>query len=181
MTQLISKEYKELCTLYHQQEPKWGNLGDKEEKFETSIKTLKGLWEQWGRGLILDYGCGKGWLAKNFPYTIMREYDPGIPGKDSLPEPADLVLCFDVLEHVEPEYLEAVLKDLQRVTQRRGLFTIACHPANARLPDGRNAHLIIESTDWWLRKLLDYFHIEFATSAKKQLFVIVKRLHDGTY
>jgi hypothetical protein len=45
---------------------------------------------------VLDYGCGKGCFIAALPpgrrYTI-EEYDPAIPGKDSLPQSVDLVVC----------------------------------------------------------------------------------------
>ena len=177
---LISNSYKEQCTLLHQQDPKWGNLNKYPELLASNLQIITNLWERQGKGTVLDYGCGKGWLAQHFPAPV-QEYDPGIPGKDQSPEPSELVICLDVLEHIELEYLDNVLKDLQRVTSRRGLFTIACRPATAILPDGRNAHLIIEDSDWWLKKLLNYFHIEYFTSANQSLNTVVKRLHDGTY
>ena len=45
----------------------------------------------------------------------IKEYDPAIPGKDSLPEPADIVVCSDVLEHIEPNYLLNVLVDFNAI------------------------------------------------------------------
>ena len=180
MIQTISKEYKEQCVLMHQSEPTWGNLTAKPMALKSNLEDLLALWDSNKQGTILDYGCGKGWLAANFVQPV-HEYDPGIPGKDSPPEPADLVVCLDVLEHIEPEYLTAVLDDLQRVIKKRGFFTVACNPAIAILPDGRNAHLIVENSDWWLKKLLERFHIEFVNSANKKMVVIVKKLNDGSY
>jgi hypothetical protein len=60
----------------------------------------------------------------------------------------------DVLEHVEPVYLEETLKFLS--TKSRYIYhQIACSPAKLILPDGRNAHLIIEGQEWWRQKFLD--------------------------
>lgn len=101
---------------------------------------------------VLDYGCGQQTLAKvlNFP---IRNYDPCIPGLDATPEPADIVVCTDVLEHIEPECLDAVLDDLQRLTRRLGFFVVDIREAKKFLPDGRNAHLIQEDAPWWFPKL----------------------------
>ncbi|MGH6954855.1 MAG: methyltransferase domain-containing protein [Alphaproteobacteria bacterium] len=101
---------------------------------------------------ILDYGCGKGWLKGELGERVC-EYDPAIPGKDSAPRPADLVVSLDVLEHIEPGCLDAVLDDLKRLTLKCGFFTVAMQPAVKTLPDGRNAHLIIESPEWWLPRV----------------------------
>jgi hypothetical protein len=66
---------------------------------------------------IMDYGCGKGALAARLSFPIW-EYDPAIPGKDSVPRPADLVVCLNVLECVEPEMLDNVLGDLVRCSRK---------------------------------------------------------------
>ena len=189
MTKLISDQYKEVLIQTHKDRPAWGggniiDLNDPKHRRNKDIdgfaKLLTNTWVSLGKGSVLDYGCGKGWLASYFPIPI-QEYDPGIPGKDQLPEPANLVICTDVMEHLEPDYLDAVLEDLQRVTSRRAIFMIHCVLANTCLSDGRNTHLIVQDSDWWLRKLLDYFHIETASSASKRLLVLVKKLNDGTY
>jgi hypothetical protein len=109
---------------------------------------------------ILDYGCGLSDLGavirQAYPTrTDIRVYgyDPGIPSKEALPEPADIVVCTDVLEHIEPDKLDAVLSHLYSVTKRIAFVVIAMRPADKRLPDGRNAHLIIDNTKWWYDKL----------------------------
>jgi hypothetical protein len=107
---------------------------------------------------ILDYGCGKGLLKANIGDCV-REYDPAIPGKDGEPEPADLVVCTDVLEHIEPENLSDVLAHIRSKTIKRFYFTISLRPANKTLADGRNAHLIVESSDWWREQIGQYFWI----------------------
>ena len=189
MIKTISDQYKEVLIQTHIDRPAWGggNMRDpndpqhrKNKNVEAYAKTLVATWESVGRGTVLDYGCGKGWLASYFPVPI-QEYDPGLPGKDILPEPADLVICTDVMEHVELDYLEAVLTDLQRVTAKRAIFLIHCAHAKTNLSDGRNTHLIVQDSDWWLRKLLDYFHIETVGAQNKRLLALVKKLHDGTY
>ena len=74
-------------------------------------------------------------------------------------EKADLVCCIDVLEHVEPIHLKAVLQDLSRITKKVGLFTIHTGPAVKHLSDGRNAHLIQKPASWWLPQLCEHFEI----------------------
>lgn len=66
---------------------------------------------------IMDYGCGKGTLASSLPFPIW-EYDPAIPGKDNVPRPADLVVCLNVLEHVETSMIDNVLGDLVRCAKQ---------------------------------------------------------------
>lgn len=106
---------------------------------------------------VLDYGCGKGTLQARLPF--IRGYDPAVPGHDSVPHPADIVVCTDVLEHIEPEYLDQVLGDLQRCTKRTLFASIHTAPAIKTLPDGRNAHLIQQGQSWWIPKIMARFHI----------------------
>ena len=108
---------------------------------------------------VLDYGCGKGVLNLCLPFAV-HCYDPAIPKYAATPEPADIVFCGDVLEHIEPDCLEDVLADLQRVTKKVGLFFIHCGPARKKLPDGRNAHLIQKPPSWWAEKLAEYFDVQ---------------------
>lgn len=108
-----------------------------------------------GARTILDYGCGLGALKralKGCPIEV-HEFDPGVVGKDKLPEPADVVVCTDVLEHVEPNRLGLVLKHLHQLTQKAAYIVVAVRPAEKRLPDGRNAHLIIDTPHWWFERL----------------------------
>lgn len=87
------------------------------------------------------------------PYTEVREYDPAIPGKDARPEPADLVVCTDVLEHVEPECIQSVVDDIHDLTLKCVYLAIHTGPAIKTLQDGRNAHLIQEGPVIWLIRL----------------------------
>jgi len=109
---------------------------------------------------VLDYGCGECTLRRELGHQgsrlRVREYDPAIPKYARLPHPADLVVCTDVLEHVEPDKLETVMNHLALLTHKGLYLAIATRKANKLLPDGRNAHLIIEDTPWWeerVRKL----------------------------
>ena len=108
---------------------------------------------------ILDYGCGHGALIEvirqRHPSITVSGYDPGNPMFDIVPvTPSDVVLSTDVLEHVEPEYIDATLSGISVLIRKYGFFRIACYPARKFLPDGRNAHLIVEHPDWWKKKIL---------------------------
>lgn len=106
---------------------------------------------------LLDYGAGKMTFAKWFPEIGVKvfNYDPVTAPK--LPRRADFVICLDVLEHIEPEMLDAVLDDLKAKMAVAGVFVISNREAKKILPDGRNAHLIIEPPDWWADKLRTRF------------------------
>jgi 2-polyprenyl-3-methyl-5-hydroxy-6-metoxy-1,4-benzoquinol methylase len=135
-------------------------LHDKNSSYGVSVMrhldTIKKLYEKIEARSLLDYGCGKGLLAKNLDFPIW-EYDPAIVEKSANPRPADLVVCVDVLEHIEPEYLNSVLEDIRRCVKKVGYLVISTIPAKKFLPDGRNTHLIQENKDWWVNKLSHYF------------------------
>jgi hypothetical protein len=48
---------------------------------------------------------------------------------------------------------------LQRITLSQGFFTVSTRLANRKLPDGRNAHLIVQPLEWWTEKLEARFKI----------------------
>ena len=83
------------------------------------------------------------------PDANIREYDPAVPGKDAEPQPADLVICTDVLEHIEPDCLNDVLDHIRQVSLKYAFVNVSTRPAVKFLQDGRNAHLIIQPADWW--------------------------------
>lgn len=107
---------------------------------------------------VLDYGCGHGRLKPALQAIAPRihrvsEYDPAIPGKQSWPEFADLVVCTNVLEHVEPEKVDRTLNVLKVLARKAVFVAIATYPADTTLSDGRNAHLTVASGDWWHAKM----------------------------
>lgn len=133
-----------------------GNYGISSDKWATTVLQLAHMY---GCKDILDYGSGKG-LLKEAIGDIVREYDPCIPGKDANPAPADMVVCTDVLEHIEPDLLDEVLAHLCSKVRKVMFLTIAMYPANKRLADGRNAHLILKNDAWWKAKLEPHVKID---------------------
>lgn len=169
----VSPEYRRILEIEHESSS-WGDW--RGDSFKHVMPYLKGV------RTILDYGAGAGYLkiqvTRTIPASIrptVIEYDPGIPRIATPPEPAEFVVCFDVLEHVEPDHLEAVLDDLVRVTTDKGLFQICCFPAHRTLSDGRNAHLIIESQGWWLTQIERKFKVLRGTITGKFLVVYVTK------
>lgn len=153
---LISETYRALNRQLHTDRDDYGRSSRK------YIGFFAGLLERGSYGSVLDYGCGKGDLKiglESNGITCVREYDPAIPGKDGEPEAADLVVCTDVLEHIEPEHLNAVLRHLRKLTRKRLFVSISTRLAGKLLADGRNAHLIVKPGDWWRAKLLKHFRV----------------------
>ena len=127
---------------------------------------------------ISDYGAGKCNLRKKLHELGKIEfqyfpYDPAFP-EYGPPKKADLVCCIDVLEHVEPLYLDAVLDDLKQITVKVGLFTVHTGPAIKRLSDGRNAHLIQEPASWWLPPLCKRFEIAHLQRIPDGFWIVVE-------
>lgn len=149
---LITDSYKQLNAELHDREPFYGTSGKKH------TGAVYHAARQFNTRDVLDYGCGKQRLKEALSDVLnVRGYDPAVPGLDAPPEPADLVVCTDVLEHIEPTCLDEVLIDLRRLTKRALFAVISTRPAIKTLADGRNAHLIVEPASWWLRHLLDHF------------------------
>jgi hypothetical protein len=133
------------------------------EKLSQSMKTPS----------IMDYGCGKGTLSSSLPFPVW-EYDPAIAGKDNVPRPADLVICTNVLQMVEPEMLDNVLGDLVRCTRVCLFAVIETGPSDRVLPDGRNLNLIQKDKDWWHKKLDEYFNIGTLLQAGSDLHCVLE-------
>lgn len=167
----ISKEYLEMQKELHLN-PHYGTSSI------ALAHNVKNIFEQENFNSISDYGAGKKYLhgkltelgLKNFLYY---PYDPAFPEYGE-PKPADLVCCIDVLEHIEPIYIENVLDQLKLITLKLGFFTIATEPARKFLKDGRNAHLILKPSSWWLQLMCSRFEIEHFQKIPSSYILLVK-------
>jgi len=139
---LITPNYKKLLEQDHEKNPNWGTTGaryaDVIKRLCVEHKTLN----------VLDYGAGKGRLAESMGFPV-SEYDPGVEGKQDLPKPSDIVVSTDALEHVEPQCVRSVLDHIRELTKVAGFHAISTCKAAHKLPNGRNAHLIVQGRDWW--------------------------------
>ena len=150
---LISPEYRALNAELHARNPTYGTSGG---KWAAKVHRLA---KQYEAETVLDYGSGKGTLGMALRQNMVVpaygfvEYDPAVESKDAPPARADFIVCNDVLEHIEPDCLYAVLDDLHNLTRKAILLIVATVPAAKTLADGRNAHLIVEPGEWWFPKL----------------------------
>ena len=87
----------------------------------------------------------------------VQGYDPCVKEYERSPKPADILISTDVLEHIEPDKIEQVLDHIGNLTSICCYLVIDLLPAVKSLPDGRNAHIMLESSGWWLDKLSALF------------------------
>lgn len=165
---MISEEYRRLNAALHNENAEYGSYSGR--KYADFV--LEAM-RRTGSRTVLDYGCGKGTL-KEVLGPIVSNYDPAIPEWSAEPEQADLVVCTDVLEHVEPEFLDSVIKHIRGLAKRAVFFVVSCRPAHKTLPDGRNAHLTVESADWWIKKLSSKFHPVASNKGKDDLMMVCR-------
>jgi hypothetical protein len=152
----ISTSYKEQLQLEHDGS-KWGS---------TAVKYCGYLLYECLRTrpyitTMLDFGCGKAalepWLAKHYPDIKYTGYDPGIPGKDTMPSGQfDIVVTSDVLEHIEPEVLDVTIQKLASLAKYVQFNDIACSPTHKLFASGpykgQDLHLTVEEPEWWRKK-----------------------------
>ena len=141
---------------------------------------LDALIFEWKPNSVLDYGCGKGamvdWFREAYHIPEVVGYDPGVPTYEEadLTRPYEMVCCNDVLEHIEPKFIDSVLEQINQLAEKYIWLRIDCRPAKKILPDGRNAHLILEEPEWWMSKIKEHIYgeIVYENLNKKQKYDI---------
>ena len=148
---LINEDYKRQLQEMHSTNTKFVGSGEKK------LKKIRKFLNQYTPTSLIDFGCSHGELLPLLVehYNIRAVgYDPGVAEFENIPTTAvDCLTSTDVLEHVEPEMIDDTLKIINTLFTKSAFLLIASYPAKKSLPDGRNAHLIIESFDWWKTKL----------------------------
>lgn len=169
MTARISDDYMQQQKQLHQNKGKneYGIMGHIYADGIVQLAMVTG-----SQASILDYGCGKQTLKNAMPQFRVDGYDPCIEGLDAEPEPHDLVVCTDVLEHIEPEYLDDVLDHIAELTRKAVFLSISTRLAKKTLPDGRNAHLIVQPYQWWMPKLWERFTIGTMQNIDNQTLIV---------
>ena len=158
--QLASDAYRQEQMTLHQSPRRYGHRGGK------WADVVRGLMHTHEASSLLDYGCGQGQLCEQLradkPTSWrLAEYDIAIDGKSVLPSFADLVVCTDVLEHVEPDKLSAVLQHLHLLARKAVFVVVSLVETAKTLSDGRNAHLTIQPAAWWIEQFIAAkFHVE---------------------
>lgn len=189
----ITSEYQAQMAAEHSGS-KWGSSAAK----YSGDKVLQAIRTRPYVTSVLDFGCGKQSLQQYIQEALPQRdihwtnYDPGIPGIDTLPNDTfDLVVSTDVLEHVEPKLLDETLKQLNKLTGKVLVSDIACYPTGKKFMEGPykgiDMHLTVKSPKWW-RELfsaqipqlqeLTFEHIERRNkgSIKTRCFMINERV-----
>lgn len=148
---IVDKSYQEQLEYLHQS----GKFNNGAKAYEL----VKDFINEYRPNNLLDFGCGQGGLIAKIsqlhPGIQVYGYDPGNERFKILPKKRfDVVVSTDALEHVEPHYIGSTLRELDKRIGRSAFLRIACYPAKKSLPDGRNAHLIVQPPDWWRQQLL---------------------------
>lgn len=134
-------------------------------------------------GTVLDFGCGTGRAAQAFAdkgFTVAgidiadNCLDEGIEIPlfvQCLWEPfglsGDYGFCTDVMEHIPPEKVDAVLQNIACSVDRCYFQIATFHDGMGKLI-GDTLHLTVKSAPWWRDKLAEHFH-----------FVTIERRNGG--
>jgi len=176
----ISDAYKKANQKHHKEclrrKTPWGGSVVTLPWFETIVKIAK----KHEVVTILDYGAGRGVIASKLRRQGYRvtEYDPGVKGKTEKPQGTfDMVISLDVFEHVEDNYIENALDEVQAYMDEVGFFTISTRRATHVLPGGYNAHQTVQEYTWWRRELVKRFKLLVEAEGRgKQRSVSVQKL-----
>lgn len=152
---LITDDYLKLNKQLHEENKSYGANGSRWAKHLSNLIHVSGV------KTILDYGCGKGSLYFSLKDMVKeyQNYDPCVEEFSKEPHSAQLVICTDVMEHIEPELTDNVLADINSKCENVVFFNISLKPAVKTLPDGRNTHINLRHINWWVRKLICYFEV----------------------
>ena len=124
---------------------------------------------------LLDYGCGKAefyynnFVLDNLEYPPFKKfwdinidlYDPGYEKYNNLDtkKKYDIVICIDVLEHIPAEDIDYIFNKLSNLSKKYIFLNGGCYRAAALLPNGKNAHINIQTPEWWYKKILKIIKI----------------------
>lgn len=167
---MISEEYRALNAGLHAVSARYGTTAEKH------AETILSVIEETGAESVLDYGCGKMTLMPIVRHLVdYRPYDPAIQSVSAMPVSADVVVCTDVMEHVEPEFVDSVIRHIDGLTQKAAVFSISCIPGDRLLPDGSNTHRTVMPPKWWADKLACIGAVEIIHQDAAEVVCVVRK------
>lgn len=166
-------EYQKSLQQHHIDKGTWGATAVKWAG--PDIERLLG-WKRYNIQTALDYGCGQHVMAQEFPQVNWTGYDPGIPERAQKPNGKfDLVICTDVMEHIEDEYIDAVLQEIANYAKQVAFLEIACAPAHDKFQSGprqgEDVHISVHPPAWWEEKVraLEGIHVQEVHALGRQI------------
>lgn len=150
--------------------PKYGNMSPAEKMLPCIMTVL----DTYKVKTVLDAGCGSGKALKRLldagydvtgiDITLNGLYDGSL--RDHciesvlwdvpLVKPFDMVISFDVLEHIPPEKVDKVLSELSRLSNR-AIFQIALFKDHFGKCVNETLHLSLFTATEWLLKIKRHF------------------------
>jgi len=129
MKQLWSKDYNEL---YKNESEEW-KIFSRENIYnfymkDGTVKLIDFFCEQYDINTIIDYGCG--FDVNHFgvslpPHIPVYNYDPFIEKFSTKPnKSADLIVCYNVLNIIEPKFFDDVLDDIYELMNKMFICNI---------------------------------------------------------
>lgn len=139
------------------------------ENFADEFAEVSGIDQ---RHTVIDFGCGSGRGGKRVQEITgceviqvdfaanCRDQDNDLPFMlADLTQPmsvrGDIGYCTDVMEHIPPEKVDDVIKNIMDCVERC-FFKIALFPDSMGALIGHSLHLSVYPADWWAEKLSSY-------------------------
>lgn len=123
------------------------------------------LLKEWGVETVVDFGCGRNQFVLEcqrngiralgvdfaFPEADIKAPMHRVPVADGA---VDCVTAFDSLEHLLPEEVPLVLREMRRIAKPGGrlIVSVCTRPSNWKV-DGEGLHPTVRSMDWWTARL----------------------------
>ena len=162
-TKTISDSQRKLNQELHRSRPDFGSRGGAGNQ---GVIDVIGRYKELGViNSVLDYGTGKGAFPKSlkstYPDLQVGAYDPAVEKFEKKPNREfELVTSFDVLEHVERDSIHAVIQEIKDLSSKLVFLQIDLQPAVKRLSSGRNAHIMLAPSDWWVSQVASIFPVQ---------------------
>jgi hypothetical protein len=162
----ISNDYRYQNQECHKQDKGFGSNGRRWAPFLVEkVRELLNAYGSMKKARVLDYGCGQNLLYRElatnhqeiFEFMEFVSYDPAIP--KFMQEPRKyhhITMCTDVLEHVEPDKLDAVINHLFTITTKGIFINVPFRLGNRLLPDGTPCHKTVKDAVWWMSRIHKY-------------------------
>lgn len=125
---------------------------------------------------LLDYGSGQGTVPQNLELNHKLDvqlYDPAVEKFAEAPKPAEMVICLDVLDAVEPDHVDEVLDDLAALTEKMAFFSINTQSRDDLAVGGVSEGQAFQPPEWWLPKIMARFELYYFSRIDNGFVVVL--------